>query len=90
MSEGSMLWLDGKGLNDKDFRQILTKLSSPHRREQLPRKCKRQRHEQGEVAEILANLPTNVSGLDVSYNEGNAFAFDSGYCYVSVPQLLRP
>jgi hypothetical protein len=70
MSEGNWLDLSYKGLNDEDFRRILSTLSSPHRRKQLPRKCKRQRREQGRVAKILANLPTNVSGLDVSSNEG--------------------
>jgi hypothetical protein len=68
MSEGSELNLDFKGLNDKDFLKILTKLSYPHRRRH--RKCKRQRYEEGVVAKILANLPAIVSGLSVWYNGG--------------------
>jgi hypothetical protein len=70
MSEGNELDLTGSGLNDEDFRQILTKLSSPHRREPRPRKCNRQRREQGRVAKILANLPTNISALDVAFSQG--------------------
>jgi hypothetical protein len=70
MSEGSELDLFRMRLNDEDFRQILIGLSNPYRREQPPRKCKRQRCEQGLVREILANLPTNVSGLGVAYNDG--------------------
>jgi hypothetical protein len=70
MSKGSELNLRQKGLNDEDFRKILTKLSNPYRREQRPRKCKRQRIEQGGVTEILANLPTNVWKLDVFDNAG--------------------
>jgi hypothetical protein len=62
MSTGSKLNLSE--INDEDFRQILIRLTNPHHRT-----CKRKRRE-GRVKKILANLPTNVSGLDVGFNEG--------------------
>jgi hypothetical protein len=70
MSEVIVLDLSRKDLNAEDFRQILIGLSSPYRREQRPRKCKPQRRGVGLVATILANLPTNVSNLNVSRNTG--------------------
>jgi hypothetical protein len=78
MSDGNVLCLIHKGLNDEDFCQILMGLSNPYRREQRPRKCKRQRRV-GQVAKRLFNLPTNVSALNVSDNEGIG---DAGMMYL--------
>jgi hypothetical protein len=66
--KGNTLDLGRDHLNDEDFLQILTKLSSP--REEHPPSPQRKRREGPRLSGFLAHLPTNVWRLIVSGNRG--------------------